>query len=108
MIKSEKETKEKLHSRKCRVEGCERLPNPCRVRKRDYICSFHNYEREKQRRPVIRARLTLKHNAQLRNHTMNISRRHWYYLNYFTLYWKNKGCSSDSLTIDRMDNAKEY
>jgi hypothetical protein len=38
----------------------------------------------------------------------SLSRRHWYYMNYFTLYWKQTGQKADSLTIDRIDNSKGY
>jgi hypothetical protein len=49
-----------------------------------------------------------KHHAVRRSIPYSLSRRHWYYMNYFTMYWKKKGRTAESLTIDRIDNSKGY
>jgi hypothetical protein len=97
-----------VKKRKCRVPGCERNIQPAGEWRRIYMCPHHKAIREKITRPVGFALNVQRKNARRRKIPYNLSRRHWYYMNYFTLYWKKKGRSAESLTIDRIDNSKGY
>jgi hypothetical protein len=97
-----------VKKRKCRVQGCERQLPPTYIREQRNICRFHQQQRNKKSRPVGIARDTQRWCAQRRSIPYNLSRRHWYYMNFFTDYWKKKGRSAESLTIDRIDNSKGY
>jgi len=80
----------------------------CNIAKGIYYCSRHKRERLKQLKPVLFIRIRMKDRNYKRKLSFNISRRHWYYLNYFTLYWIHKGRKSHQLQIDRIDNSKGY
>jgi hypothetical protein len=95
-------------NRKCKVPECERPVNPSEARRGRYICGFHREQRQIKKRPVFKALRTLRVNGVQRNRGVEVSKRHWYYLNYFTLYWKKKGRQNHSLQIDRIDNSKGY
>jgi hypothetical protein len=101
-------SKSEIEKRKCRVQGCERPVPISLLTRHEYICSSHREIQYRKSRPVSRARLFQRLDARKRNIGYSLSRRHWYYLNYFTLYWKNKGKQSYQLQIDRIDNSKNY
>jgi hypothetical protein len=97
-----------VKKRKCKVPECERPVMASEARNSRYLCSIHNNERLWKNRPVLVSMCANRRHAKMRNIPYNVSRRHYYYLNFFTLYWKKKGRKPDALTIDRIDNSKGY
>src|SRR3569832_380622 len=94
--------------RKCRVEGCNRFLTESLLKEHRWVCSHHRYKQRCRSNPVALARCYHKRNSESRKIGYSLSRRHWYYLNFFTFYWKKKGRRPESLTIDRIDNGRGY